>query len=48
VPGLHFVGATGAHSFGPLCRFVAGTSYTASALTAFVQKKGRTRSPATA
>lgn len=48
VPGLHFVGATGAHSFGPLCRFVAGTSYTASALTAFVRKKSRSRSFANA
>ena len=28
-------------SFGPLCRFVAGTSYTASALTAFVRKRDR-------
>jgi hypothetical protein len=44
VPGLHFVGATGGHSFGPLCRFVAGTSYTANALTAFVRKKDRARS----
>jgi cation diffusion facilitator CzcD-associated flavoprotein CzcO len=24
VPGLHFVGALASHSFGPLCRFVAG------------------------
>ena len=30
-----------AQFIGPLCRFVAGTSYTASALTAFVRKKDR-------
>ncbi len=32
VPGLHFMGATGVWSFGPLMRFVAGTSYAAPAL----------------
>jgi hypothetical protein len=32
LPGLYFVGATGVHSFGPLCRFVVGTQYTALAL----------------
>jgi FAD-dependent urate hydroxylase len=38
VPGLHFVGATAAYSFGPLCRFVAGTRFTAGTLTNFVRK----------
>ncbi|HZS93167.1 MAG TPA: NAD(P)-binding domain-containing protein, partial [Chloroflexota bacterium] len=32
VPGLHIVGAPGAYSFGPLMRFVAGTSFAASNL----------------
>ncbi|MGC4120111.1 MAG: NAD(P)-binding domain-containing protein [Myxococcales bacterium] len=33
VPGLYFVGAPAARSFGPLCRFVSGTDYTARTLT---------------
>jgi hypothetical protein len=33
VPGLHFVGAPAARSFGSLCRFVSGTPFTARALT---------------
>ncbi len=33
VPGLHFLGAPAARSFGPICRFVAGTPFTARALT---------------
>jgi FAD-dependent urate hydroxylase len=33
VPGLHFLGAPAARSFGPLCRFVSGTPFTARALT---------------
>jgi FAD-dependent urate hydroxylase len=33
VPGLHFVGAPAAHSFGPLCRFVSGTPFTARSVT---------------
>jgi hypothetical protein len=32
VPGLHFVGALSAYSFGPVVRFVSGTWYTAPAL----------------
>jgi FAD-dependent urate hydroxylase len=32
VPGLHFVGAVGTESFGPLLRFVDGTKYTAKAV----------------
>jgi NADPH-dependent 2,4-dienoyl-CoA reductase/sulfur reductase-like enzyme len=33
VPGLHFVGAPAAWSFGPLMRFVAGTGFAARAVT---------------
>ena len=33
VPGLHFVGAPAAESFGPLMRFVAGTGFAARSLT---------------
>ena len=33
VPGLHFLGASAAWSFGPLMRFVSGTGYAASTLT---------------
>ena len=36
VPGLHFVGAAAFDSFGPLMRFVAGTGYTARAVTRHV------------
>lgn len=32
LPGLYFVGTTAAYSFGPLCRFVAGTPFVARAL----------------
>ena len=37
VPGLHFVGAPAAESFGPVMRFVVGTAYTAPALTQHLQ-----------
>lgn len=33
VPGLHFLGAPAAHSFGPLVRFVSGTEFAAGAVT---------------
>lgn len=36
VPGLHFLGAPAALSFGPIMRFVSGTPYAARALTARV------------
>jgi hypothetical protein len=36
VPGLHFVGATGAWSFGPLMRFVAGTPFAAAEVARFL------------
>jgi hypothetical protein len=32
IPGLHFVGAPAAESFGPVMRFVVGTAYTGPAL----------------
>jgi FAD-dependent urate hydroxylase len=38
VAGLHFVGSTSAHSFGPLCRFVAGTRFTAASLARNLKK----------
>lgn len=41
VPGLHFLGAPGARSFGPLCRFVAGTRYAARAVTACIVRDKR-------
>jgi hypothetical protein len=33
LPGLHFLGAPAAWSFGPLMRFVAGTEFVSPALT---------------
>ncbi len=33
VPGLHFVGASAAASFGPLMRFIAGARYAARSVT---------------
>ncbi len=41
VPGLHFLGATAAHSFGPVCRFVSGTPYATRALTRRIAGKAR-------
>ena len=38
VPGLHFLGAPAAHSFGPLVRFVSGTEFSARALARYVTK----------
>jgi NADPH-dependent 2,4-dienoyl-CoA reductase/sulfur reductase-like enzyme len=43
VPGLHFVGATGAWTFGPLMRFVAGTAFAAAEVTRLLTA-GRQRS----
>jgi len=45
VPGLYFVGAASAFSFGPLMRFVAGAAYTAPALA---RRLARTALPAPA
>jgi FAD-dependent urate hydroxylase len=41
VPGLHFLGAPAARSFGPVCRFVSGTPYTAHALARYIAGKTR-------
>jgi cation diffusion facilitator CzcD-associated flavoprotein CzcO len=43
VPGLHFLGAPSAVSFGPIMRFVVGTSYAAPSLTQRVL--GKPQSP---
>jgi hypothetical protein len=40
VPGLHFIGAPAAYSFGPLLRFVAGTGYVGRSLKQFMQQCG--------
>ena len=44
IPGLHFMGAPAARSFGPLVRFVSGTGYSARALTAAIVRSSRGRS----
>jgi cation diffusion facilitator CzcD-associated flavoprotein CzcO len=36
VPGLHFIGATAARSYGPLLYFVAGTEFASKELAAYV------------
>jgi hypothetical protein len=36
VPGLHFIGATAARSFGPLLYFVAGTEFASRELTSHI------------
>ncbi len=41
VPGLHFIGAPAAESFGPTMRFVVGTAYAAPALTQYLLGKRR-------
>jgi len=41
VPGLHFIGATSARSFGPLLNFVAGTEFASRELTANIARNGR-------
>ncbi len=46
VPGLHFVGAPAAWSFGPIMRFVSGGWYTGRALVRTIA--GRTRPPGAA
>lgn len=49
IPGLHFVGAYSAWSFGPIMRFVAGTKFTARELARNVARaEGATRRPASA
>lgn len=41
VPGLHFLGAPAARSFGPVMRFIAGSWYGAASLTRAVADHGR-------
>jgi FAD-dependent urate hydroxylase len=41
VPGLHFVGATAARSFGPLLYFVAGTEFASRQLTSHIVRNTR-------
>lgn len=41
VPGLHFVGAPAARSFGPLFRFVSGTGYMGKKLAAAIGRRSR-------
>ena len=36
VPGLHFIGATAARSFGPLLYFVAGTEFASRELMSYL------------
>jgi hypothetical protein len=38
VPGLHFIGATAARSFGPLLYFVAGTEFASRELTSRLRR----------
>jgi hypothetical protein len=38
LPGLHFLGAPAARSFGPLLYFVTGTEFTSVALTSEISK----------
>jgi cation diffusion facilitator CzcD-associated flavoprotein CzcO len=45
LPGLHFVGAMAAQSFGPLMRFVSGTTYAAPALAAGLARQVRRPAP---
>ena len=44
VPGLHFLGAPAARSFGPLMRFVSGTWYAAPTLTHYIATTRRRHS----
>jgi FAD-dependent urate hydroxylase len=37
IPGLHFIGAAATFSFGPIMRFVVGTSYAAPALVRHIE-----------
>jgi hypothetical protein len=43
VPGLHFLGAPAAYSFGPIMRFVSGGWYASSALVRSVTGRGAAR-----
>ena len=41
VPGLHFIGATAARSFGPLLYFVAGTEFASRELVPHLSRSLR-------
>ncbi len=41
VPGLHFIGATAARSFGPLLYFVAGTEFASPELSSYILRNTR-------
>ena len=41
IKGLHFIGATAAYCFGSVTRFVAGTTYSAAALSAAICSSAR-------
>ena len=43
LPGLHFVGATAARSFGPLLYFVAGTEFASQELVSHVVRSSKIR-----
>ena len=43
LPGLHFLGAPAAWSYGPLMYFVSGTKYAARELTHVLSKNARKR-----
>jgi hypothetical protein len=45
LPGLHFVGAMAAQSFGPLMRFVSGTTYAAPTLASRLGSGARRTAP---
>jgi FAD-dependent urate hydroxylase len=46
VPGLHFLGAPAAWSFGPIMRFVSGGWYTGRALVRTIAGPSRLPGPA--
>jgi hypothetical protein len=48
VPGLHFLGAPSAWSFGPIVRFVSGGWYTSRALVRAIARPSRARVAGTA
>jgi FAD-dependent urate hydroxylase len=48
VPGLHFIGAPAAHSFGPIMRFVSGGWYTGRELTQTIAERVPLGRPASA
>jgi FAD-dependent urate hydroxylase len=39
IPGLHFIGACAARTFGPLLYFVAGTEFASRELTSYIDKR---------